>query len=197
MTFHTHPSPENSPTFFSLYTTGKPEKKHYIQTDTESLYPIIYKKWLNEYWYAYLQEPEFRAKQKVYEIQTSKKWYIIQIDFEEGNYHIYCHDNIKYPGKRKYKTFKESEITHFYPGQKIDPSKVSYVRKIEFEEDEGAVMANILKLVEWQPAPEPEKEIKKVKYKKDWPKIQPNPKHAQWLTDKSSGKVRAVINQEI
>ncbi len=115
MTYHIHPSPEPihpSPkpiTPFSLYTTEKPDEEH------NDWYIAM---WWHDSHLAYLQEPEWKVFDKPYRISDG-----------EDTGHINTEESLQ--------AVKDSnEFSHHYPGQKIDPSKVSYVRRSGLNEDE-------------------------------------------------------------
>lgn len=191
--FHAHPSPKPI-TQFSLYTTEKPDK------ESVNGYDSFIASWL-----AYLQEPEWKVDQEVYIIGFNIP-HIIRVIvnsktvlLENGDRH-----DIK-------------ALSHFYPGQKIDPFKVSYVREVKIDERKephdmktkyGVRKSSItVETFEWQPAPEPEKptpgmsqmggQDNDIEYEpedefaqrfKEWEND-----HDKWVTDLSEGTVQATI----
>lgn len=136
MNYHVHPSPKPI-TFFSLYTTKKPKKPNYImaidkhhRVEMNSFerkqIDIIYERNLAEHLashYVYLQEPEFKVGDEVFYLNNMDEPvpYVLQkgdfADTEDANW-----------------VFKDKIFSYYYLGQKIDPSKVSYVREVAQEQ---------------------------------------------------------------
>lgn len=131
--YYVEKSPENSITRFSLYTTEKPVlgmsrmgcQDNDIEYEPDSEFYERIDDWLKDSRFAHLQEPEFKVGDIYYFTDGSsqsiiqdrelkmlipKKWKSMSGEMHESN------------------VFRNT-ISHFYPGQKIDPSKVSYVRE--------------------------------------------------------------------
>jgi len=255
MTYHVHPSP-NPHTLYSLYTTEKPENLN-VATDeklpSNAIINIEMNIWLASH-LAYLQELEFKEWDKVNLFQDKTEFIVDLVNINSGILIV-----------KKTKTFNDwaklwkpvignefllEDCSHYYPGQEIKASKVSYVREVckwkKYEVEPIWIKWNITKIrflkltnlredihvkkeeltTEWQPSPEPEKriddrnretnwdfgcmpdahkwELTQKTVNGEWQKcsecshvrhIEPNPLHAQWLTDRSEGKVQAIINQ--
>jgi len=177
--FYADKSKENSPTQFSLYTTEKPKCDiSYIECLKD-----VYK-WSEQSHFAYLQEPEFTEINywKVKELYVAKQFdlrghtFIIGDTLKTGSYFF----------QTLSKLLKEGNLSHFYPGQKIDPSKVSYVREVTTTVALKEHKSSALQIYkQWQPAPEPLKNDGFKEYSQE---------HAQWTADRSEGKVLAIIN---
>ena len=221
MNYHVHPSPKPI-TPYSLYTTEKLKKlsliKHGVAIrekaiESESKYfEAVNKENLKKHLashHAYLQEPEFKVKQKVY---YNSKLVTITWKYKNGTWLVCDKSN---PTRHESIIVLTSELTHYQPGQKVDPSKVSYVREVKWCNQYRCNFGSLIsdkycptcgrtapRIEQWQPAPEPEEQIPDgtehpVTHEPlYWMR---NPLHAQWLTDRSEGKVQAVrrvIDQE-
>ncbi len=250
---HSSPKPI---TPFSLYTTEKPEVEDYQHIDNQGVKALNLKQWtMAEEWrkhshLTYLQEPEWKTRQQVYD-KNGRKVRITSINNENIVHYHYIDDPQRY--SISLDIFKQFN-SHYYPGQEIDPSKVSYVREVVREGDifiinehddeweAKVVHSNQWNRLEfnsfknpvtdvslqdalgkfndrcrvinrnptWQPAPEPEKpeqdamlsvhdSVDTAFYELEYSRIlnQWEKAHAQWLTDRSEGKVQATVKLNI
>jgi len=206
MTYHAHPSP-NSITPFSLYTTEKPEWKPevqgVVQHDIVTPYSHELNEWQTESHLAYLQEPEWKVGDIGYKIKTGQSFIVVGIQNSLLHYSYNLINSIL-PNfnTHSFPAILMENASHFHPGQKIDPKKVSYVRKVGYYNDEIIMgKTNSVWRYKWQPALEPEKRKQiPLPYKNPQTplsKLVPNPLHAQWLTDKSEGTILAVVKLNI
>ena len=188
MSYHIHHSPKPI-TPFSLYTTEKPERfktaAEGVKVNDEFMEKVI-KEWRKHSHLAYLQEPKFKVGENIwyygkqYEILENQDNTLLLLQFEGYT-----------------KLVAISGCSHFYPGQKIDPSKVSYVREVEkWNKIRGIEVDDIEITLEWQPAPEPSEDDYQsaagVKMEVSYEHLKKE--HDKWLTDLSEGKIRAIIN---
>ncbi len=96
----------------------------------------------------------------------------------------------------------KEHATHFYPSQKIEASKVSYVREVRGKQTGTASATGMgyemTSKTEWQPAPEPSEDDYQsaagVKMEVSYEHLKKE--HAQWTDDRSEGKVQAAIDQD-
>ena len=184
-----------SPTQFSLYTTEKPERfktaAEGVKVNDEFMEKVI-KEWRKDSHLAYLQEPEWKVGDKIYD----KRGYCVGhfIGFGKSG-------RLKTKGYGIATTISHNPNTHshYCPGQKAKASQVSYVREVFKFKSKPPHYGDLIG--EWQPAPEPEKPTEDKKcYEtsgimkavfESW-----QSRHAQWLTDLSEGKVQAVVNNK-
>ena len=205
--YHIHPSPKPI-TQFSLYTTEKPLQDAMLSihdsVDT-AFYELEYSRILTEWQtsdFAYLRETEFKVGDTAYleNHHWPRRDYAMKVKIIEYVDDIYTLEDST--GELYFST--EDEITHYCPGQKVKASEVSYVREVAIGLSHGLDVGQE-SITEWQPAPEPEKQtINSGWHYKTPPKDMdiepiyiPNPLHAQWLTDRSEGKVQAVYKPNI
>lgn len=204
--FYVDKSKEGSPTRFSLYTTEKPftellEHKEHAEACIHT--------WQTDSRYAYLQEPEWKVGEKIIYFPTKGEHEVVEIikvdKITVGNdRRIVYHNNIK--GITRSRPIEM--FSHFYPGQEVPSSAISYVRKVPIKSKPKKTGREVWKI-------EKEKNLSKQEYKqllidnylivkKEWkPAPEPPLNHmspgqddyAQWLKDLSSGTVQAVINQ--
>lgn len=130
MNYHIDLSPPDTPETLpnlSLYTTGKPVKEDYRYVDglhsgilDSGGYNYAKTKWYSNSRYAYLQEPEWKKGDIVYDREGVEYEYTELI---EGAIAAY--------GKKKGEEWVDSRIdklSHYRPGQIVPSSAISYVR---------------------------------------------------------------------
>lgn len=205
--YYIEKSKEGSPTLFSLYTTPKPEV-------IEPVLGVANAFWLTDH-LAYLQELEFKVElhRPIYvNGQENLKFTFFnevaekEID-KENVYQFFI-----WLLKTKKGISNIKFISHYFIGQTVPSSAISYVREVEVCKECGGIVFHVEDyykdinhyecdscgeteiVTEWQPSPEPEKYIalggKRLNTK-------PNFAYDRWLTYRAEGKVQATINLNI
>ncbi len=176
----------------ALYREKKPDlmkKAMYSHEDNGEVWVKTpeYNLWQQSF-IAYLKEPEFKAKDIAYKNGIKYKITLIKKTSESS----ICMS----VGSGLRVEINLKDLSHYYEGQEVESFK--YVRRIEFEEDEGAVMASI-ELIEWQEVEQPAEEEKVYIDDEDIEKgyapdfIFTNDEYTQFQEDKKSGVILLEI----
>lgn len=135
---------------------------------------------------AYLKEPEFKYDDVVFDRECNS-YRVGKINNDGTITVVGINKVIK-------KTFKESDLSHYYPGQEVESFK--YVREVLNYQYEGTDVAmNQIPL--WQEVEVPDKEIPTQILIGSEPDIdwQPNPEYTQFQADKDKGIILAITKQ--
>jgi len=137
---HNNPDIKEGP--MGAYSEPKPYKEDGKYLDYEISNVITYKEDLTVWEKSrigYIKEPVFKVGDKLYSLR-----------FEQDG------ESIIYTGEEQWIDHNNVDklYSHYYAGQQLPRDSFRWVRKLEFEEDEGAVMASV-KPIEWQQVEEP------------------------------------------